>query len=41
MGIAASALGWRPQEFWQSTPHEFWAAWTVWETMNCVKESTD
>lgn len=34
MGIAAAALGWRPSEYWASTPHEFWAAFEGWEAMN-------
>jgi len=26
MGLAQAALGWRPREFWDATPHEYWAA---------------
>jgi hypothetical protein len=29
MGFAISRLGWRPNDFWRSTPHEFWAAYEV------------
>lgn len=25
MGHACLGFGWTPPEFWQSTPHEFWA----------------
>ncbi|WP_354281179.1 phage tail assembly chaperone [Sphingomonas sp. PvP056] len=35
MGVAASVLGWRPREFWLSTPSEFWASVRAWERMNC------
>lgn len=31
MGIAAVLLGWRPAEYWSSTPCEFWAAIEAWE----------
>jgi hypothetical protein len=26
MGIAITKFRWTPQEFWQSTPHEFFSA---------------
>jgi hypothetical protein len=26
MGIAITALNWRPPDFWASTPHEFYSA---------------
>lgn len=26
MGAASVILGWRPWDFWRSTPHEFWSA---------------
>ncbi|PZR83601.1 MAG: hypothetical protein DI537_34715 [Stutzerimonas stutzeri] len=38
MGTAAAALGWRPSEFWSSTPHEFWAAIEGWQAMHCVSD---
>ena len=38
MGIAAAALGWRPAEFWDATPHEFWAGLEVWREMNGAGE---
>ncbi|WP_242140873.1 phage tail assembly chaperone [Sphingomonas sp. TREG-RG-20F-R18-01] len=25
MGIALDGFGWSPDQFWASTPHEFWA----------------
>jgi hypothetical protein len=25
MGVACDAFGWSPEQFWKSTPHEFWA----------------
>ncbi|WP_431312172.1 phage tail assembly chaperone [Sphingomonas immobilis] len=31
-------LGWRPQEFWGSTPSEFWAAARAYERMHCVRD---
>ncbi|WP_420852805.1 phage tail assembly chaperone [Sphingomonas panacis] len=37
-GIATSALGWTPATFWSSTPHEFWAAFEVWKSMNSPPE---
>lgn len=27
MGMAAAMLHWTPPQFWQSTPHEFFAAY--------------
>jgi len=38
MAIAAAALGWRPREWFTSTPHEFWAAIEGWEEMNRVDQ---
>ncbi len=38
MGFAAVALGWRPRDFWRSTPSEFWAAAKAYERMNCVDD---
>jgi hypothetical protein len=38
MGLASACLGWPPREFWRSTPHEFWAAFAVWKTINCVED---
>jgi len=29
MGVAAVHLHWSPDQFWKSTPHEFWAAFEV------------
>ncbi|WP_423828594.1 phage tail assembly chaperone [Sphingomonas paucimobilis] len=37
-GIASAALGWPPAQFWKSTPHEFWAAFEVWKSMNVSSE---
>jgi hypothetical protein len=31
MGFAITRLGWRPQDFWDATPHEFWSAYEVLE----------
>nr|WP_274611262.1 phage tail assembly chaperone [Sphingomonas sp. JUb134] len=25
MGLAADTFGWSPEQFWRSTPHEWWA----------------
>lgn len=25
MGVALDAFGWSAEQFWQATPHEFWA----------------
>jgi len=33
-----AALGWRPNEFWAATPHEFWTAVEGWERMNPAPE---
>lgn len=33
-------MGWTPDAFWRSTPHEFWGAYEVWREMN-VPESDD
>jgi len=38
MGMAQAALHWSAEQYWASTPHEFWAAIEAWEKMNCVKE---
>jgi Phage tail assembly chaperone protein, TAC len=29
MGLALLDLGWTPQQYWDSTPHEFWAAYEI------------
>lgn len=34
MGFAVAGLGWRPREFWSSTPVEYWDAVRAWERMN-------
>jgi hypothetical protein len=34
MGFAAAALHWSPATFWASTPHEFFAAYEAFLTMN-------
>lgn len=40
MGLAAVAFHWSPDVFWNSTPHEFFAAYEVYEKMNAPpKES--
>jgi hypothetical protein len=31
MGFAVAALGWRPREFWASTPTEYWTAVKAYE----------
>ncbi len=36
--IAAGALNWTPDEFWRSTPHEFWMAYDGWCTANLPKD---
>src|SRR3546814_7549048 len=41
MGIAAAALGWRPNEYWGSTPHEFWAAFEGWEAMRSEEHTSE
>jgi hypothetical protein len=33
MGAAIVHLHWRPAEFWNATPHEFWAAYEEIERM--------
>ncbi len=38
MGFAVAALGWRPREFWASTPVEYWDAVRAWERMHCQDE---
>ena len=30
MKAALGVLSWPPDVFWNSTPHEFWAAWEGW-----------
>lgn len=37
MGFASAALGWEPGQFWNSTPHEYWAAFEAWKLMNCTQ----
>jgi hypothetical protein len=34
MGIAAAAFHWTPDIFWNSTPHEYWAAYEVYREMH-------
>jgi hypothetical protein len=34
MGIAIVQLHWTPEQFWRSTPHEFWSAIEILEEMN-------
>lgn len=34
MGLAAYYLHWSPDQFWQATPHEFFAAYEVIEAAN-------
>ncbi|WP_366514783.1 phage tail assembly chaperone [Sphingomonas sp.] len=36
-GLAGAALGWRPWEFWSSTPVEFFHAFEAWRQINCPK----
>jgi hypothetical protein len=40
MGFAVAAFGWRPREFWASTPHEFYAALESYERLNCAPDDT-
>ncbi|WP_174286631.1 phage tail assembly chaperone [Sphingomonas bacterium] len=35
MGLAAACLGWRPTEFYDATPAEFFAALEQWRAINC------
>jgi len=39
MGIACGVLGWPPSVFWDSTPHEFWAAFETWREANQPSDS--
>jgi hypothetical protein len=34
MGLAANLFHWSPQTFWRATPHEFFAAYEMWQRMN-------
>jgi hypothetical protein len=34
MGFAANAFHWTAAAFWQSTPHEYWAAYEMWRRFN-------
>jgi hypothetical protein len=36
--MATGIVGWSPERFWRSTPHEFWAAWETWRIANKVPE---
>jgi hypothetical protein len=38
MGLAAAAFHWRPTDFWGATPHEYFAAYEIWQQLN---KSTD
>jgi hypothetical protein len=41
MEAALGVLGWSPAVFWQSTPHEFWAAWEGWCKVNGHSDDKD
>jgi hypothetical protein len=34
MGVAVAALQWRPRDFWQATPMEFWDSINAYERLN-------
>jgi hypothetical protein len=38
MGIAGAEWGWSANQFWHSTPHEFFAAYEVWTQMLRVRQ---
>lgn len=38
MGLALAAFHWSPITFWNSTPHEFWAAYEAWQEMHRAPE---
>lgn len=38
MGLAAYAFHWTPGEFWQATPHEFFAAYEIWSEAQAPAE---
>ena len=38
MGAAVVVLGWRPREFWRSTPVELWTAMKAYERMHPAPE---
>ncbi|PZU13818.1 MAG: hypothetical protein DI606_04430 [Sphingobium sp.] len=40
MGIASAALAWPPGQFWNATPHEFWASYEAWKLMNCAEQES-
>lgn len=40
MGIASAALAWPPGQFWDATPHEFWASYEAWKLMNCAEQES-
>lgn len=37
-GLAVVAFHWNPADFYRATPHEFWAAYEVYEQMNAAPE---
>jgi len=36
--MATGIIGWSPDQFWQATPHEFWAAWEAWRLANAAQD---
>jgi hypothetical protein len=38
MGLCIAVFHWRPDHFWQSTPHEVYSAYEVWQEMNRVED---
>lgn len=38
MGIAAICFRWTPEVFWNSTAHEWWAAFEVYQEMHKQSE---
>ncbi|WP_081608844.1 phage tail assembly chaperone [Paramagnetospirillum caucaseum] len=41
LGIASGVLGWSPDVFWASTPHETYAAISGWRRANDPKAARD
>jgi hypothetical protein len=38
MGVAAYAFHWTADQFWRATPHEFFAAYEIWQEANSPSE---
>jgi hypothetical protein len=39
MGIALAAFGWTAQQYFDATPHEFFAAYETWQSLLKLQES--